>query len=159
VDELHAFASDDRGWHLLFLLGRIERLAGRQLQWIGLSATIGNPEEMLAWLDRGRGGLVIGPSEPTAYGDVTADYVGTLANAVTVLARIFGGERRLVFAESRARVEQVTEALRAAGIRSFASHPRFPSMSAVPRRPRLPPSRTAPSSRPALGARRRCRRP
>ena len=29
VDELHAFAGDDRGWHLLFLLARIERLTGR----------------------------------------------------------------------------------------------------------------------------------
>jgi ATP-dependent Lhr-like helicase len=122
VDELHAFAGDDRGWHLLFLLSRVERVAGRQLQRIGLSATIGNPEEILAWLARGRGGLVIGPSEPTADGDVTADYVGTLANAVTVLARIYRGERRLVFAESRARVEQVAEGLRAAGIRTFASH-------------------------------------
>jgi ATP-dependent helicase Lhr and Lhr-like helicase len=122
VDELHAFAGDDRGWHLLFLLGRIERLAGRHLQRIGLSATVGNPEEMLVWLGRGRGGQVIGPSQPTSDGDVTADYVGSLANAVTVLARILRGERRLVFAESRSRVEQITAGLRAAGIRTFASH-------------------------------------
>ncbi len=27
VDELHAFAGDDRGWHLRFLLARLERLA------------------------------------------------------------------------------------------------------------------------------------
>ena len=45
VDELHAFAGDDRGWHLLFLLGRIERLAGHYLQRLGLTATVGNPED------------------------------------------------------------------------------------------------------------------
>ena len=28
VDELHAFAGDDRGWHLLAILARLERLAG-----------------------------------------------------------------------------------------------------------------------------------
>jgi ATP-dependent Lhr-like helicase len=122
VDELHAFAGDDRGWHLLFLLGRIEHLIGRHLQRIGLTATVGNPEEMLVWLACGRGGQVIGPSQPTSDGEVTADYVGSLANAVTVLARIFRGERRLVFAESRSWVEQITEGLRAAGIRTFASH-------------------------------------
>jgi ATP-dependent Lhr-like helicase len=122
VDELHAFAGDDRGWHLLFLLGRIERLASRHLQRVGLSATVGNPEEVLGWLTRGRNGQVIGPSEATADGEVTADYVGSLANAATVLARLFRGERRLVFAESRSRVEQITEGLRAAGIRTFASH-------------------------------------
>jgi hypothetical protein len=59
---------------------------------------------------------VIGPSQPTTDDDVTADYVGSLTNAVTVLARLFHGERRLVFAESRSRVEQITAGLRAAGI-------------------------------------------
>jgi ATP-dependent Lhr-like helicase len=29
VDELHAFAGDDRGWHLLAILARLERLAAR----------------------------------------------------------------------------------------------------------------------------------
>src|SRR5262249_14108318 len=28
VDELHAFAGDDRGWHLMFLLARLEHLTG-----------------------------------------------------------------------------------------------------------------------------------
>jgi ATP-dependent Lhr-like helicase len=50
VDEVHAFGSDDRGWHLLAVLERISRLAGHPLQRIGLSATIGNPDELLTWL-------------------------------------------------------------------------------------------------------------
>ena len=28
IDELHAFAGDDRGWHLLSVLSRIQRLSG-----------------------------------------------------------------------------------------------------------------------------------
>ncbi len=56
VDEAHAFGSDDRGWHLLAVLERIARLAGHPLQRIGLSATIGNPSELLTWLQgSGRG--------------------------------------------------------------------------------------------------------
>ena len=47
VDEVHAFAGDDRGWHLLAVLSRIERLCGREFQRVGLSATVGNPEELL----------------------------------------------------------------------------------------------------------------
>ena len=47
VDEVHAFAGDDRGWHLLAVLERLTRLCGRPLQRIGLSATVGNPEELL----------------------------------------------------------------------------------------------------------------
>ena len=46
VDEIHAFAGDDRGWHLLSVLERISRLAGREIQRIGLSATVGNPEAL-----------------------------------------------------------------------------------------------------------------
>ena len=30
VDEIHAFAGDDRGWHLLSVLERISRIAGRE---------------------------------------------------------------------------------------------------------------------------------
>ena len=53
VDEVHAFARDDRGWHLLALLQRIGRLAGRDLQRVGLSATVGN-EDGAAGLALGR---------------------------------------------------------------------------------------------------------
>lgn len=54
IDELHAFAHDDRGWHMLAVLERTSRLAGRELQRIGLSATVGNPRQMLQWLKIGR---------------------------------------------------------------------------------------------------------
>ncbi|HMS18684.1 MAG TPA: DEAD/DEAH box helicase, partial [Planctomycetota bacterium] len=47
VDELHAFAGDDRGWHLQFLMERLEGAIHRKLQRVGLSATVGNPEELL----------------------------------------------------------------------------------------------------------------
>ena len=57
VDELHAFAGDDRGWHLRFLLARLERLADHPIQRIGLSATVGNSEDLVEWLTSGRGGL------------------------------------------------------------------------------------------------------
>jgi ATP-dependent helicase Lhr and Lhr-like helicase len=47
VDEVHAFGSGDRGWHLLAVLERLSRIAGRPLQRIGLSASVGNPNELL----------------------------------------------------------------------------------------------------------------
>jgi ATP-dependent Lhr-like helicase len=43
VDEVHPFAGDDRGWHLLAVLERLSRIAGRELQRVGLSATVGSP--------------------------------------------------------------------------------------------------------------------
>lgn len=122
VDELHAFAGDDRGWHLLAILARLERLAGRRLQRIGLSATVGNPDDLLAWLTRDRGGRIIGSSAGPPTGDVMADYVGSVENAIAVLSRVHRGERRLIFSDSRARVEELASGLRRSGVRTFVSH-------------------------------------
>ncbi|TKA04750.1 DEAD/DEAH box helicase [Actinacidiphila oryziradicis] len=138
VDEVHAFAGDDRGWHLLAVLERLQRVAGRPLQRIGLSATVGNPEELLHWLQGSAAGTrparVIAPhlrkpahTPPGAAsapppGDVQLDYVGSLSNAATVIAALHRGEKRLVFCESRRHVEELGETLRAKGITTFLSH-------------------------------------
>lgn len=135
VDELHAFAGDDRGWHLLSVLQRLEHLAGRHIQRIGLTATVGNPEELLSWLQGGDSnslGVVIAP-EATVLGspDITIDYVGSVPNAAKVVASLHQGEKRLVFSDSRAQAESMAAALRERGIVTFVSHS---SLSAAERR-------------------------
>ena len=125
VDEAHAFAGDDRGWHLLAVLERISHLAGREVQRIALSATLGNPAELLAWLTATchRPARVVNPpAEPGPPADVTLDYVGSLANAAVVISRLYRGSKRLVFVDSRARAEQLALALRGHGITTFVSH-------------------------------------
>ena len=49
VDEIHAVAGDKRGSHLALTLERLDLLAGRRLQRIGLSATV-NPVQEVAQL-------------------------------------------------------------------------------------------------------------
>ena len=125
VDEIHAFAGDDRGWHLLSVLERITRIAGRELQRVGLSATVGNPEELLGWLAGSCTGhrRVIAPdAAPNAPADVTLDFVGTLENAATVISRLHAGEKRLVFCDSRSRVEELASDLRQRGVDTYVSH-------------------------------------
>jgi ATP-dependent Lhr-like helicase len=128
VDEVHAFAGDDRGWHLIALLERLQRLAGRQLQRIGLSATVGNPAELLRWLQgsASRPASVVAPLDNGPSGaapaDVTLDYVGSLVNAATVVSSLHRGEKRLVFCESRRQVEELALALRERGATTFVSH-------------------------------------
>lgn len=159
VDEVHAFAGDDRGWHLLAVLERLTRVADRPLQRVGLSATVGNPDELLTWL-RGsvtdsRPGRVVAPDLPTPAsgtgvtpgsrvtsgsdatsgvppaGQVELDYVGSLANAAKVISALHGGEKRLVFCESRQTVEELGQLLRERGVTTFLSHA---SLSADERR-------------------------
>ena len=65
---------------------------------------------------------MIGRAQTPSEGNVTVDYVGSIANAVIMLSRLFRGERRLVFAESRSRVEEIAAGLRGAGVRTFVSH-------------------------------------
>ncbi|MFD0819458.1 DEAD/DEAH box helicase [Micromonospora zhanjiangensis] len=153
VDEVHAFAGDDRGWHLLAVLERLGRVAGRPVQRIGLSATVGNPDELLSWLQgagrANRPARVVAPDFPDRApsdgpstsvaraaarpagpapastappGDVELDYVGSVDNAARVIAALHRGEKRLVFCESRALVEELGQKLRALDVTTFLSH-------------------------------------
>lgn len=124
VDELHAFAADDRGWHLLALLERVRRLTGAEFQRIGLSATVGNPKELLEWLAGHCEGerRLVQISAPAAEIDLRVDYVGSVENAATVISRLHQGEKRLVFCDSRSRVEALSQALRARDVDVYVSH-------------------------------------
>ena len=146
VDEVHAFAGDDRGWHLLAVLERLSRVTERPIQRIGLSATVGNPGELLDWLQgTGRGqrpAVVVAPAIAPAVvpvqadaagteapgeraqlgADVELDYVGSVSNAATVIATLHHGEKRLVFCDSRQLVEEIGTALRERGVTTYLSH-------------------------------------
>jgi ATP-dependent Lhr-like helicase len=134
VDELHAFAGDDRGWHLLGVLARLTRLAAsasastkpeRRLQRVGLTATVGNPEALLDWLADGSQSprtVVSVPATGEASAKVGLDYVGSLRGAATVIARLHQGTKRLVFCDSRTQAEQLAAMLRGFGVQTFVSH-------------------------------------
>lgn len=126
IDEVHAFAGDDRGWHLLAVLERISRIAGRELQRIGLSATVGNPETLVEWLSgacaRPRGAFLPPPGSSSAEADVELDFVGSLANAALVVSRLHRGEKRLVFVDSRSRAEQLGADLRRFDVDAYVTH-------------------------------------
>jgi ATP-dependent helicase Lhr and Lhr-like helicase len=124
IDEIHAFAGDDRGWHLLAVLERITRLAGREVQRLGLSATVGNPAILMDWLAGSctREREVFLPLEDQSPAEVTLDYVGSLQNAAVVISRLHRGEKRLVFIDSRARAEQLAHALRQREVTTFITH-------------------------------------
>ncbi len=125
VDEIHAFAGDDRGWHIVCLLSRLSRLTRVPIQRIALSATVGNPEQLLEWFAGKAPGRrsVINPHQlPQDACDVTLDFVGSLDNAAFVISRMYRGQKRLVFCDSRSRAEQLAAQLRSLSVSTFVSH-------------------------------------
>ncbi len=124
VDEVHAFASDDRGAHLAALMERIQRLAGRDLQRIGLSATVGNPEEICCWMSGSsrRVQRVVRGEGEHRIPDIAVDCVGSLGNAAIVIDRLHRGRKRLVFADSRRRVEELGHLLSKRGVDTHLAH-------------------------------------
>ena len=131
VDELHAFAADDRGWHLRAVLHRLDQYLKRPLQRVGLSATVSNPQKLLDWLAPSGQRQVVGSASVSTDAEVTIDHVASLENAATVIARLHRGQKRLAFCDSRSSAEQLSSMLRAHGVRTFLSHA---SLSASERR-------------------------
>jgi ATP-dependent Lhr-like helicase len=113
IDELHAFVESDRGVHLKVLLERMDRITGRKVQRIGLSATAGNPEEILRWLadDRQGSALVAVPSPPREkrFSFIVEPEERKRTEA---LVRIVSGKKALVFVNSRSIAETLGKALR-----------------------------------------------
>jgi ATP-dependent Lhr-like helicase len=118
------------------VLDRLEHLTGRPLQRVGLSATVGNPDHLMTWLQGPHAGVrptelvagsggVAAPSVVSAVAplvDVTLDHVGGIAGAATVIAALHAGEKRLVFCETRRAAEALALELRERGVQTFVSH-------------------------------------
>lgn len=127
IDEVHAFMASDRGRQVLCHLDRLERALGTRPRRIGLSATLGDYELAERWLagDSGRAVTTLGdtserrrlrlglehyvlsePSEAQAPSDEEVDFRSDLY-------RLTAGRKSLVFATSRAMVEDISASLRA----------------------------------------------
>jgi ATP-dependent Lhr-like helicase len=113
IDEVHAFVESERGVHLKVLLDRLDRCAKKRVQRIGLSATVGNPDEILSWLSGSRGGqeLVKVPVPPREkhFSFVVESDEQTRMQA---LAGVIAGKKGIVFVNSRKEAEEISRALK-----------------------------------------------
>lgn len=130
IDEVHAFAADDRGAHLASLLERLTALGGRDIQRIGLSATVGNPHEILGWLEGSsrRPRRLVDPRRPprptggAPERDVRIELHEDLEPAAARIAELARGKKSLVFSETRSQAEKVGRALQGRGVEVFVHH-------------------------------------
>jgi ATP-dependent Lhr-like helicase len=122
IDELHAFVETERGVHLKVLLNRMDHITKRHVQRIGLSATAGNPKEVLEWLsdNRHKAELVAIPSSPKEK-QFLFIVEPEEADRINALVRIVDQKKALVFVNSRSVAEKLMKA--AAGrIRNLHVH-------------------------------------
>jgi ATP-dependent Lhr-like helicase len=133
IDEVHAFADDDRGAHLSALLERLTRFCRRDVQRIGLSATVGNPDEILRWLQGSskRPARVVDPGGAKKQPELSLDFVESLENAAAVVRQLHPGKKRLVFTDSRRQAETLGKLLSDQDVLAYLMHG---SLSAPQRR-------------------------
>jgi ATP-dependent Lhr-like helicase len=124
IDEVHAFAADDRGAHLASLLERLVAMTERDIQRIGLSATVGNPHVIGEWLQgsSSRSFRLVDPPKAKAQRDLRLDLCADIGEAATAIGQIARGKKSLVFVESRSKAEKVAHALAGTGVEVFIHH-------------------------------------
>ena len=108
IDELHAFVESERGVQLKVLLSQLDRITKRPIQRVGLSATTGNPEEVLHWMSDDRHGseLVAIPAPPR---DKQFRFIveEDEEKRIDALVGIVTGRKALVFVNSRSIAEKL----------------------------------------------------
>jgi len=124
IDEVHALAGSDRGAHLMSVLERLNALSKHDLQRVGLSATVGNPEAILGWLGGSseRPGLVVDPPKPPARRKLLILHRPDLADLATDASKLARGQKSLLFCQSRAITESVADTLNLNGTRVYVHH-------------------------------------
>lgn len=125
VDEVHAIAGSKRGAHLALSLARLDRLAERPVQRIGLSATVRPPEEVGRFLVGSAPLTIVSPPAPKTFdlsvrvpvADMTepgeSDQPGSIWPHVdeAIVELVLAHRSSIVFANSRRLAERLTARL------------------------------------------------
>lgn len=124
IDEVHAFAGTDRGAHLMSVLERLAALSDQDVQRIGLSATVGNPDQIGRWLTgtSKRTSVVVDPPKPKAERLIKICLREDVGDFAREAVREGRGKKSLFFCQSRALSEAVADKMRDESIEVFVHH-------------------------------------
>ncbi|MDQ2872314.1 MAG: DEAD/DEAH box helicase [Candidatus Eremiobacteraeota bacterium] len=137
IDEIHAFATDDRGAQLMSLLARLESGKHTPMIRIALSATVTNPNGIVDWMRSEREDAapirVLADDHAkvrrigVGYLEQSHDASGEVAVAdqrklARVLERHIAGKRAIVFVNSRSEAEKLTFQFREAELDAMVHH-------------------------------------
>ncbi len=124
IDEIHAMAGSDRGAHLMSVLERLNRISKHDLQRVGLSATVGNPDDILAWLQgtSRREAVVVDPPKQPGRRQILIVRREDQESVAEDAANVARGNKSLFFCQSRSTTEAVAEHMRRFGTEVFVHH-------------------------------------
>jgi ATP-dependent helicase Lhr and Lhr-like helicase len=124
IDEVHAIAGTDRGAHLMSVIERLARVTPNDIQRIGLSATVGNPQDILTWLQgtSKRPSCIVDPPKVTGPKDLKVFLHGDVEAIATDASGFAYGKKSLLFCQSRALSEEIAKRITDRGTNVFVHH-------------------------------------
>ncbi|MCU0565447.1 MAG: DEAD/DEAH box helicase [Oculatellaceae cyanobacterium Prado106] len=124
IDEVHALAGSDRGTHLISVLERLAKYTPNDIQRVGLSATVGNPLDILKWLQgtSRREACVVDPPKIPSSKELRVYLKDTLGAIATHASESAQGKKSLFFCQSRSLAEALSERMRNRGTDVFVHH-------------------------------------
>lgn len=124
IDEIHALASVDRGSQLISILERIKFKSKRDFLRIGLSATVGNPREILDWMQGSslREKEMVDPPREPSKKNLSIFFNENNPELLKESAKLTKEGKSLVFCDSRSTAEFFGTYLGKQGIDAHVHH-------------------------------------
>jgi len=124
IDEVHALGSCDRGNHLISVLERIRAYCPNDFQRIGLSATVGNPDQILDWLQGSSKNpqKLVDPPKILGKKRIEIRLTNEPGELISQVISAAHGIKSLLFCESRRLVEKISSGLKEKGDQIYVHH-------------------------------------
>lgn len=126
IDEAHYFALTERGSHLVSLLERLDAGIGKLPQRIAVTATIGNPNELLNWMSgtRTEGKSIRTISKKEKEKDFCIHYFDNDGKGLEeALYRLLAKKKSIVFERSRSKTEETAARINEFNIQTTSPKP------------------------------------
>lgn len=125
IDEIHYFAENYRGSQLVSIIERIQGYSKYDIQRIGLSATIGNPEEIVKWMSgsSNRNQSVIIPDVKGNKSKIFIRYFDDFSvDAMHKILPELKDKKSLFFSNGRSDTEMMARTLKEIGLNAKVHH-------------------------------------
>ncbi len=125
IDEIHSFAEGDRGYHLISVIERLQTYSKFDIQRLGLSATVGNPQIIGTWIKGSskRKGLVVDPvtgKKPNR--KLNIFYYNQENDFIEHIYQNFGNKKTIFFVNGRRDAERIHSVLKESIPNTYVHH-------------------------------------